>query len=52
MRFAKVIRAKSVILNGVELFLAACESCGEETYREKHERLCEGCRKKKQKKRA
>jgi hypothetical protein len=48
----KVLRAKAVILNGVELFLQPCESCGEETYREKNRRFCESCQKKKQKKRA
>ena len=48
----KVLRAKAVILNGVELFLQPCGTCGEETYREKHQRFCEACRKRKQKKRA
>jgi hypothetical protein len=52
MRFTKVIRAKSVILDGVELFLAPCEGCGEENYRGQGQRFCEACRKKKQKKRA
>ncbi len=48
----KVLRAKAVILNGLELFLQPCEKCGEETYREKQQRFCEACQKRKQKKRA
>jgi len=50
--YKKVLRAKAIILNGVELFLQPCESCGEEIYREKNQRFCEACQKKKQKKRA
>jgi hypothetical protein len=52
MRFTKIIRAKSAILRGVELFLGNCEGCGEEAYREKGQRFCAVCQKKKQRKRA
>jgi hypothetical protein len=47
--FMKVQRAKSVILNGQQLFLKECAKCGSDFYGTEKQTRCDECARKRRK---